>query len=73
MITRGIPRAAGLLKQTVRCQRVSPSLVAVGRRNLTSPTQPLNATEVTIERDALLSPSARIVSILMYLIFSSSG
>ena len=56
MIARRLPRAAGLLRQT---QRTCPSIGVLSRRTFTTPTKPLNATEVSIERDALLSPSAR--------------
>ena len=56
MIARGLPRAAGFLRQT---QRTCPFIGILSQRTFTTPTKPLNATEVTIERDALLSPSAR--------------
>jgi hypothetical protein len=59
MIARRLPRAAGLLKQVSRPQQTCPAIIGLSKRSFTTPTKPLNATEVTIERDALLSPSAR--------------
>lgn len=59
MISRGLPRTAGLFRQMASKRILCPSITAVPKRTLTTPTQPLNATEVTIERDAFLSPSAR--------------
>jgi hypothetical protein len=62
MIARGVPRAAGLLRHSWRLQtKKSLSVGILTQRSFTTPTKPLNATEVTIDRDALLSPSARIV------------
>jgi hypothetical protein len=62
MIARGLPRAAGLLKHASRTQTTYPAIAIFSRRAFTTPTKPLNATEVTIERDALLSSSARTFS-----------
>lgn len=61
MIARGLPRAAGVLRHSCRLPGKCPTVGILAQRGFTTPTKPLNATEVTIDRDALLSPSARIV------------
>lgn len=57
MIARGLPRAAGLLRHASKPQASYPLVGGLKRRMFTTPTKPLNATEVTIERDTLLSTS----------------
>jgi hypothetical protein len=59
MIARGLPRAAGLLRHASKPRATLPLVGVLKKRAFTTPTKPLNATEVTIERDPLLSPSAR--------------
>ena len=58
MLSRRLPRATGLLRNVSRAQ-ACPAVGLLSKRRFTTPTQPLNATEVTVERDAFLSRSAR--------------
>ena len=67
MITKGFPKATSLLRHTQKTRL--PTRIVL-QRTLTTPTKPLNATEVTIERDALLSPSARTLFCLQVVLIA---
>jgi hypothetical protein len=61
MIARGLPRAVARIGRASTVRPVRPPTIVLNRRECATPTKPLNATEVTIERDALFSPSARTI------------